>query len=182
MPRALHKAARLGGKGVALLQRERSERRIGHIDAIAVGVELGGRGGILQIVLAVMLCHKGALDVGLANRTKHFDELFPIETAARGQCLRQLQLPGGRVDKGLQCLIHRACLLGRDISVLAAALIAQRDPPAQKSARGAPRWAAWCPGPSRFHRWGRCCRSPSTDRHGRHRHRRGRGPRNQTAH
>ena len=126
MPRALHKAARLGGKGVALLQRERPERRIGHIDAIAVGVELGGRGGILQIVLAVMLCHKGALDVGLANRTKHFDELFPIEAAARGQCLRQLQLPGGRVDKGLQCLIHRACLLGRDISVLAAALIAQR--------------------------------------------------------
>ena len=123
--RALGKAARLGGIRVARLQRERPQRGIAHIDAVGIGVVLGGGAGVLQVVFAAVLCHKGALDVGLADGVKHLDQLFLVETAAGGQAFGQVQVACDRVDERLERAVDKALLLIGDLAVLAGALVAE---------------------------------------------------------
>ena len=64
VPYALHKAARLVTHGIVLLIGERSQRVVTDIHTIGVNLKLGARCAILEIILAVMLGHEGALHEG----------------------------------------------------------------------------------------------------------------------
>ena len=65
---ARNKAARVIGIGRVLRERIGPERRIGDIDAVAINVELGAGGGVLEIILPLVLGHPSALHVGAVQK------------------------------------------------------------------------------------------------------------------
>ena len=58
MPYPLHKATGLVTHGIVLLVGERAQWVVAHIDAVGIDLELGARGAVLEIILAVMLGHE----------------------------------------------------------------------------------------------------------------------------
>ena len=119
-----HKPARLGGKRVGRLQRERSQRGLGCVHAVGVGVVLGAGAGVLQIIRTVVLCHKRALDIGLVNSLKHGGQHFGVQPRHLRHLGRQLQLAGCLVIERLHGLVKHAALFIHN-AVVAGALIAQ---------------------------------------------------------
>ena len=119
-----HKPARLGGKRVGRLQRERSQRGLGCVHAVGVGVVLGAGAGVLQIIRTVVLCHKRALDIGLADSVEHGGQCFGVQPRHLCHLGRQLQLAGCLVIERLHGLVKHAALFIHD-SVVTGALIAQ---------------------------------------------------------
>ena len=119
-----HKPARLGGKRVGRLQRERSQRGLGGVHTIGVGVVLGAGAGVLQIIRTVVLCHKRALDIGLADGVEHGGQHFGVQPRHLRHLGRQLQLAGCLVIERLHGLVKHAGLFIHN-AVVAGTLIAQ---------------------------------------------------------
>ena len=119
-----HKPARLGGKRVGRLQRERSQRGLGGVHTICVGVVLGAGAGVLQIIRTVVLCHKRALDIGLADGVEHGGQHFGVQPRYLRHLGRQLQLAGCFVIERLHGFVKHAALFIHN-AVVAGALIAQ---------------------------------------------------------
>ena len=119
-----HKPARLGGKRVGRLQRERSQRGLGRVHAVGVSVVLGAGAGILQIVRSVVLCHKRALDVGLADGVEHSGQRLGVQPRHLRHLGRQLQFAGCLVIERLHGFVKHAGLFIHN-AVVAGALIAQ---------------------------------------------------------
>jgi len=119
-----HKPARLGGKRVGRLQRERSQRGIGGVHTIGVGVVLGAGAGVLQIIRTVVLCHKRALNVGLADGVEHSGQRLSVQPRNLRHLGRQLQLAGCLVIERLHGFVKHAALFIHN-AVVAGALIAQ---------------------------------------------------------
>ena len=119
-----HKPARLGGKRVGRLQRERSQRGLGCVHAVGIGVVLGAGAGVLQIIRTVVLCHKRALDIGLADGVEHGGQCLGVQPRNLRHLGRQLQLAGRLVIERLHGLVKYAALFIYN-AVVAGALIAQ---------------------------------------------------------
>ena len=119
-----HKPARLGGKRVGRLQRERSQRGLGGVHAVSVGVVLGAGAGVLQIVRSVVLCHKRTLDIGLVDSVKHGGQNLGVQPRHLRHLGRQLQLAGCFVIERLHGLVKHAALFIHN-TVVAGALIAK---------------------------------------------------------
>ena len=119
-----HKPARLGGKRVGRLQGERSQRGLGRVHTVGVGVVLGAGAGILQIVRSVVLCHKCALDVGLADGVEHSGQRLGVQPRYLRHLGRQLQLAGCFVIERFHGFVKHAGLFIHN-AVVAGALIAQ---------------------------------------------------------
>ena len=119
-----HKPARLGGKRVGRLQRERSQRGLGGVHTICVGVVLGAGAGVLQIICTVVLCHKCALDIGLVDGVEHGGQHFGVQSRHLRHLGRQLQLAGYLVIERLHGLVKHAALFIHN-PVVTGALIAQ---------------------------------------------------------
>ena len=64
MPYPLHKSAGFVTHGVVLLIGERAQRIVGDINAVGIHLELGARCAVLEIILAAVLGHEGALGKG----------------------------------------------------------------------------------------------------------------------
>ena len=124
VPGTRHKPARLGGKRVGRLQRERSQRGLGGVHTIGVGVVLGAGAGVLQIIRTVVLCHKRTLDIGLADGVEHGGQHFGVQPRHLRHLGRQLQLAGCLVIERLHGLVKHAGLFIHN-AVVAGALIAQ---------------------------------------------------------
>ena len=119
-----HKPARLGGKRVGRLQRERSQRGLGGVHTIGIGVVLGAGAGVLQIIRTVVLCHKRALNVGLADGVEHSGQRLGVQPRHLRHLGRQLQLAGCLVIERLHGFVKHACLFIHN-PVVTGALIAQ---------------------------------------------------------
>ena len=119
-----HKPARLGRKRVGALQRERSQRGLGCVHAIGVGVVLGAGAGVLQIIRTVVLCHKRALDIGLADGVEHGGQHFGVQPRHLRHLGRQLQLTGCLVIEPFHGFVQHTALFIHD-PVVTGALIAQ---------------------------------------------------------
>ena len=119
-----HKPARLGGKRVGALQRERSQRGLGCVHAVGVGVVLGAGAGVLQIVRSVVLCHKRTLDIGLVDSVKHGGQNLGVQPRHLRHLGRQLQLAGCFVIERLHGFVKHAALFIHN-TVVAGALIAK---------------------------------------------------------
>ena len=119
-----HKPTRLGGKRVGRLQRERSQRGLGGVHTIGVGVVLCAGAGVLQIIHTVVLCHKRALDIGLADGVEHGGQHFGVQPRYLRHLGRQLQLTGCLVIERLHGFVKHAGLFIHN-AVVAGALIAQ---------------------------------------------------------
>ena len=119
-----HKPARLGGKRVGRLQRERSQRGLGCVHAVCVGVVLRAGAGVLQIVRSVVLCHERTLDIGLVNSVKHGGQNLGVQPRHLRHLGRQLQLAGCLVIERLHGFVKHAALFIHN-TVVAGALIAK---------------------------------------------------------
>ena len=122
--RTRHKTARLGGKRVGRLQGERTQRGLGRVHAVGVGVVLCAGAGVLQIVRAIMFCHKRTLNIGLVDGFKHGGQHFGVQTRHLRHLGRQFQLAGCLVIERLHGFVKHAGLFIHN-AVVAGALIAQ---------------------------------------------------------
>ena len=119
-----HKSARLGGKRIGCLQRERTQRGLGGVHTICVGVVLGAGAGVLQIIRTVVLCHKRTLDIGLVDSVKHGGQNLGVQPRHLRHLGRQLQLAGCFVIERLHGFVKHAALFIHN-AVVAGALIAK---------------------------------------------------------
>ena len=167
--RAGQEAAGLVGIGVVFRQTEGAERAFAHIDAVGIGVVLGARGGVLEIVLPAVLVHPGALDVGPVAEHPADQRLDiggqqllrhgPVAPQRPGIWPRSPpRWPGA-------CCCSRRCAHSR--------FHTDRRRPAPSS----PRRAAWSPDPAPRRRSASGWSSPSRNRPARRRRQRGWDPR-----
>ena len=173
-----HKPARLGGKRVGRLQRERSQRGLGGVHTICVGVVLGAGAGVLQIIRTVVLCHKRALNVGLVDSVKHGGQNLGVQPRHLRHLGRSSSLPVARYKKAswlckarLPLYPQSRCYRGAHSPVLLRA---------RKSVLSFLRWASWYRGQAPRPRWARCWSSPSKNIHARHHRRTYRDPKRRT--
>ena len=104
--RAGQEAAGLVGIGVVFRERKVTERTVGHIDAVGIGVELGAGAGVLEIIFSVVLVHPGALDIRPVREHAADQRLDLFRNHALGDALRLVKglvfgvdlLLGGRED------------------------------------------------------------------------------------
>ena len=87
-----------------------SQGSLRHIDAVGIGVVLRAGAGVLQIIPAVVLCHKGPLDKGLADGMEQPLGCLRRHAVRQGGVRGQVQLLCHRVHIGDKHLVHGAAL------------------------------------------------------------------------
>ena len=112
------------GKWIGCLPHKGAKRRTGGIYTVGVSVVLGAGAGILQVIDTVMLCHKGTLNVGLADGVEHGSQAFGTQAGDICHLRRQIQLAGLRVIELLHGLVQHAGFPVHD-AVVAGAFVAQ---------------------------------------------------------
>ena len=117
-------SAGLCGKRVGCLPHKGTQRRSGGVYTIGVSVVLGAGAGVLQVIEAVMLCHKGTLNVGFAHGVEHGSQAFGTQAGDVCHLRRQIQLAGFRVIELLHGLVQHAGFPVHN-AVVAGAFVAQ---------------------------------------------------------
>lgn len=110
-------AARLIGVRIVGSRVERSERRIGFVDAVAVNIIFGSGAGILKVISAVVLVHPGTLDERHAGEETLEAGDFPFRDC--GTVLAGLR------QKFIQSLLDFFLRAGRCTVILSVSFIAK---------------------------------------------------------
>ena len=118
-----NEATGLCGERIGCLPHKGAQRRTGGVYTVGVSVVLGARAGILQVIEAVMLCHKGTLDVGLADGVEHGSQAFGTQAGDICHLGRQVQLAGLGVIELLHGLVQHTGFPVHD-AVVAGTLVA----------------------------------------------------------
>ena len=114
----------LCGKRIGCLPHKGAQRRTGGVYTVGVRVVLGAGAGVLQVIEAVMLCHKGTLNVGFANGVEHGSQAFGTQAGDVCHLRRQIQLAGLGVIELLHGLVQHAGFPVHD-AVVAGTLVAK---------------------------------------------------------
>ena len=77
MAGSAHEASGLGRHRAGHVVAEGAHGRSGSVEPVGIGLPLRARGGILEVVHAVVFCHPGALDIGTALQLVVLARAFP---------------------------------------------------------------------------------------------------------